>query len=393
MSMKVLAISDFCITGSGTTPSRQESLFYNNGTIPWVKSGELREKVITNTEEHVTTLAVQKTSLKIVPEGAILLAMYGATVGRMARLGIKATTNQAVCHIIPDNSIANTDYLYLYLQYRVPDLLAQAQGGAQPNISQQLIKRIQIPLPPLAEQKRIAAILDQADALRVKRRAALARLDRLVQAVFLEMFGDPMTNPMGWEEVKLAETFKSKPQIGTAVPAHEGGKQIIVRVGELGKDYVAISDCKFVTLDGPELEKFSVKAGDYLLARAIGSEDHLGKASLMHDIKLPVVYDSHVMRLRFDSKTLLPQFFLVWMKTQGGRRRFMQRAARTAVQFNINTKQISDIDIPLPPIDKQAHFVNFYNGAQTQQERHENALQLAEKLFHALQQRAFRGEL
>lgn len=199
MSTKILALSDFCVTGSGTTPSRQETQFYEGGTVPWVKSGELRENVITDTEEYVTRLAVEKTSLKMVPRGAILLAMYGATVGRMAKLGIEATTNQAICHIIPDNSVADRDYLFSYIHYKVPDLLAQAHGGAQSNINQQLIKRLPIPLPPLTEQKRIAAILDQADALRVKRRAALARLDALVQAVFLEMFGDPVTNPMGWE--------------------------------------------------------------------------------------------------------------------------------------------------------------------------------------------------
>jgi type I restriction enzyme S subunit len=156
--------------------------YYENGTIPWVKSGELRENIITETSEHVTDAALRETSIKLVPAGALLLALYGATVGRLGILGVEATTNQAVCHIIPDPEKANVRYLFHALSNQVPNLIARGVGGAQPNISQGIVKELALMLPPLAEQKRIAAILDAADALRTKRRETLAQLDALLQS-------------------------------------------------------------------------------------------------------------------------------------------------------------------------------------------------------------------
>src|SRR5271157_5787599 len=101
-SSLMVPISEFCQTGSGITPSRQRTDYYG-GAIPWVKSGELRESEIFQTEEYVTDNALSETALKLIPAGALLVAMYGATVGRVGLLGIQATTNQAVCHIVPDS--------------------------------------------------------------------------------------------------------------------------------------------------------------------------------------------------------------------------------------------------------------------------------------------------
>lgn len=204
-----VSVEEFCITGSGGTPSRSNSDFYG-GSIPWVKSGELREAIILDTEEKITEDAIKKSSAKIVPAGAILLAMYGATIGRLAILGVEAATNQAICNIRPDVTVADTRYVYRALEAKVPELIGQASGGAQPNISQEKIRKLRIPLPPLDEQKRIAAILDKADALRRKRRQALALLESLTQSIFLEMFGDPVSNPKGIHKTTLGELIRVK---------------------------------------------------------------------------------------------------------------------------------------------------------------------------------------
>jgi len=298
--------------------------------------------------------------------------------------------------LIADSNKLDNRYLARWLtrqqQQGVFELLCKRWVN-QASVRKDDLLALKIPLPPLAEQKRIAAILDKADMLRTKRRAALAKLDSLVQSVFLEMFGDPGTNPMGWEVKMLSKAFKIKPQIGTAKPAHFDGKQVVVRVGELGGDKIALQKCGTVTLLGKDLEKYSLEVDDFLLARAIGSENHLGKASILHSIAHPVVYDSHVMRLRFEQEILLPYFFLIWMKTKGGRARFMRRAGRTAVQFNINAKQIGRVEIPLPPIDLQQQFNSIYQSITEKQKVHAKHLNESDNLFHALQQRAFRGEL
>jgi type I restriction enzyme S subunit len=204
VSYPKIAIEEFCQTGSGGTPSRKVAEYYG-GSIPWIKSGDLRENIVTHASEYITELALKKSSANIVPKGAILLAMYGATVGRMAILGIEAATNQAVCSIIPDPNRAYDRYLYYALRSKVPVFLRSAVGGAQPNISQGLIRSTKILLPPLGEQKRIAAILDKADALRRKRQQAIDLADQFLRSVFLEIFGDPVTNPKGWPVYAVGE--------------------------------------------------------------------------------------------------------------------------------------------------------------------------------------------
>lgn len=209
MSWRRLAIADFCQTGSGGTPSRNSKADYYGGHIPWVKSGELLDEPLVGTEEFITDKGLQESSAKLVPPGAVLIAMYGATVGRTALLEIEATTNQAVCFLIPNSRLAFGRYVWYALRASYAELLTKRVGGAQPNISQQIIKDTQLPLPPLSEQSRIVELLDEADRLRKLRRDADAKAARILPALFLDMFGDPATNPKGWPAKSLSELIRA----------------------------------------------------------------------------------------------------------------------------------------------------------------------------------------
>lgn len=296
----------------------------------------------------------------------------------------------------PNVSLCHPEYLSYYLKSEPVRRWYRSRckkAVNQASLNQQDVTELSVSLPPLTEQQRIAEILSRADRLRRLRRFALEMSDGYLQAVFLEMFGDPVTNPMGWNVVPLGSAFLEKPQIGTAKPAHTGGKQLLIRVGEIGDYEVASEKCASVTLAGKELERFSVKPGDFLLARAIGSVEHLGKSSIVQSSSTPVVYDSHVMRLRFNSETISPIFFRYWLRSRGGRARFMQQAGRTAVQFNVNSKQIANVKIPLPPSKPQIEFVKTVLKYQRLRVQQRESLRQTEHLFQALLQSAFRGEL
>ena len=173
-------LADFCTTGTGGTPSRGKmQRYYEGGTIPWVKSGELREEVITSTGERITETALKETHVKLVPKDALLLALYGATVGRLGILGIQATTNQAVCHIIPNSLRVDLRYMFHSLLNQVSYLVGRGVGGAQPNISQGIIKSLAIPLPPLDLQHHFAAIVQSVEQQKTSQRAHRAELDTL----------------------------------------------------------------------------------------------------------------------------------------------------------------------------------------------------------------------
>ncbi len=148
-------IKDICKIGSGGTPSRSNKNYYS-GNIPWIKTGELHNDVITDSEEKITQEAIDNSSTKLYPANCIVMAMYGATIGKTAKLGIEATTNQACAVLYEiDSSIIDTDYLWFYLQTQTDKFKELAYGGAQPNINAGIVADYLIPIPSLIEQRSI----------------------------------------------------------------------------------------------------------------------------------------------------------------------------------------------------------------------------------------------
>lgn len=147
-------ITELCNIGSGGTPKRGCREFYG-GNIPWVKTGELDDNVLLDTEEKITDVGMQMSSAKMYPKGSVVIAMYGATIGKTAKLGIDATTNQA-CAVLSDFvETINSDYVWIYLQSQKENLKKMAYGGAQPNINAGIISNYRIPIPPLSTQNKI----------------------------------------------------------------------------------------------------------------------------------------------------------------------------------------------------------------------------------------------
>ncbi len=134
---------------------------YYGGAIPWVKSGELKDSIVTSVEEFITEEGLKNSSAKVFRQGTALVAMYGATVGKTGILGIDATTNQAICAIFPLKSVFTSKFIIYWLQSQRQVLIDQSAGGAQPNINQEIIRAFPLPLAPLAEQHRIVAAIEQ----------------------------------------------------------------------------------------------------------------------------------------------------------------------------------------------------------------------------------------
>lgn len=164
---KVLLDGDFetvplgkvCKTMSGGTPSRSRSDYFD-GKIPWLKSGELNDGLITDSEEHITQEALDNSNAKMFPKGTLLIALYGATVGKTGILGIDSSTNQAICALFPQKDVLERDYLHWFLKFKRNDFLSKSFGGAQPNISQALLRKTNVPLPTLPVQRRMVEYLN-----------------------------------------------------------------------------------------------------------------------------------------------------------------------------------------------------------------------------------------
>ena len=174
-------------TTSGGTPSRSRPEFYD-GEIDWVKTKELNDRVIFFTEEKITEQGLKESSAKLLPENTILLAMYGATVGKLGILGREMTCNQASCAIIPNEKIFDTWFLFYYLISIRQRLIALAAGSAQPNISATIIKNLKVPLLPLEEQRKIAAKLRSVDRVIEESEEKLSITHMLLKTLINQIF-------------------------------------------------------------------------------------------------------------------------------------------------------------------------------------------------------------
>ncbi len=155
----LVKIQEVCSTSSGGTPLREKTEYYEGGTIPWLRSGEIGQGEVFHSELFITEEGLKNSSAKIFPPNTVLVAMYGATAGEVGILRFEAATNQAVCGITP-NECLRPDFLYLILKCNKSALIRLAGGGAQPNISQKIIRELKIPLPPLEVQKEIVAEIE-----------------------------------------------------------------------------------------------------------------------------------------------------------------------------------------------------------------------------------------
>ncbi len=158
---EIKRIGEVCKTGAGGTPLKSKKEYYEGGQIPWLLSGEVAQGEIFKSENFITQAGLENSSAKIFPVNTVLVAMYGATAGQVGILRFEAATNQAVCGILPNKKF-DPEFIYYVLLSKKAELISKAVGNTQPNISQIKIKNTKIPIPPLPEQKRIVAILDEA---------------------------------------------------------------------------------------------------------------------------------------------------------------------------------------------------------------------------------------
>jgi type I restriction enzyme S subunit len=158
-SLPSFPLGDVCRTTSGGTPSRKRADYFE-GDIPWVKSGELTDGLVSEVSEFITEEAVANSSAKLFPVGTLLIAMYGATVGKLGVLAKPAATNQAVCAIFPPPEL-DSKFLFWFLRFKRSYLIDQAVGGAQPNISQSILRELMVPVPPIEVQREAVAEIEK----------------------------------------------------------------------------------------------------------------------------------------------------------------------------------------------------------------------------------------
>ena len=239
---EIKKLGEVCETGSGGTPLKAHKDYYEGGTIPWLMSGEVSQGEVFEAKNFITEKGLNNSSAKLFPINTVLVAMYGATAGQVGILKFEACTNQAVCGILPNDKTI-PEYLFYCFLSKKEELVAQAVGGAQPNISQIKIRNTKIPLPPLPEQQRIVAILDEAFAAIAKAKENAEQNLKNAKELFESYLQGVFENGKEkWEEKLLDEVCEFRN--GAAHERHidEDGKYILV-------------NSKFISADGEKFKR------------------------------------------------------------------------------------------------------------------------------------------
>ncbi len=380
-------LGDVSFTTSGGTPLRSK-LDYFGGDIPWVKSGDLCDGLIPVTDEFLTEAGLAGSSAKLLPSGTLLMAMYGATVGKLGILGFPAATNQAVCAIVPQDEL-DRDYLFHFLLAKREELIASSRGGAQPNISQTIIRDLEVPLPPLDEQRRIVDLLNRASGIRRLAEAAQAKARALIPALFAEMFGDPATNPKGWPIVGLSDAAAIRSGVTKGRKVSATVRPVpYMRVANIQDGVLAMSEVKEIEITEDELRRFRLEAGDLLMTEG-GDIDKLGRTAIWTGEIDPCIHQNHVFCVRLDRSRALPDYVATLAGSGYGKAYFLKVAKRTTGIASINKTQLSQFPLLLPPLDLQREFETRVAEAKSQIAFAERAGRTAEALTQSIMAKVF----
>jgi len=382
---------------SGGTPSRNNPEYFNNGSILWVKSGELKEQTILDTDEKITSEGLKDSSAKLVPAGTVLLALYGANVGRIGLLGVDASTNQAIATIQCNQKFLINKYLFYFLITSKAKLLDRAAGGAQQNISQGILADLLIPLPPLNEQKRIAAILDKADRLRRLRHQACQLTDSFLQSVFIEMFGDPSINQHNYPISPLGDSLDGFEGGINFNPTDEGSSTSewrVLKISSVTWGTFNPEASKPISKDSIFNETMIVRKGDLLMSRA-NTTELVGAVSMVRHAPPKVLLPDKIWRLKFSESSKLEANYTLFVLRHPSIRRLVGELATgtSGSMQNISKEKAATIPVPIPATPLQERFSEIVEKCECIKNQQHEVERQAELNFQALLNRAFTGQL
>ena len=374
---------------AGGTPSRSNKDYYNNGTIPWLKTGDLTDGLIKRVEEYITDEALKNSSAHINPKGSVLIAMYGATIGKLGLLEFPCATNQACCACDVNTLICDRWYLFYFLESQRKEFIAKGAGGAQPNISRTKIVNHLIPLPPIEEQKRIVARIQilrplielykqEEKQLEViessfpkKLRASILQeaiqgklVPQLESEPEVEQIGEapedvPFAIPEKWKWVRVSDVAHTNPKVTAQTSSTEVS---FIPMAALSAGYTSQ-----ITLDAKRswgivkngYTKFT--NGDVLLAKITPCFQNR-KSAIAKKLSNGIGCGSsefHVLRV--SKKYVTQEYLLMFLKSQWFITYGVENFKGTAGQQRLGTSDLKNCLFPLPPLSEQHRIVEKLN--------------------------------
>ena len=378
-------LGEICDVVSGSTPKTNIAEYWG-GDLKWITPAELDDDtyIIKDTVRKLTELGVKKTGLSSFPEGTVILSSR-APIGKVAIAGCEMYCNQGFKNLVCSEKI-NNRYLYWFLKGSTEYLNSLGRGATFKEISKQIVSSIQINVPSLEQQEKVAVQLEKVNTVIRFRKQQLEKLDELVKARFVEMFGVYPENSKGWE-TGIIKDIVADVRYGSSRPAVDGGKYPYLRMNNItyGGE-LDLSDTKRIDIPDNELEKCTVRRGDVLFNRT-NSKELVGKTCVYNrDEKM--VLAGFVIRVRVTER-ILPEFLSAFLNTDFSKQMLLGMCKAAIGQANINAKEMQNIEIYLPPIELQQEFVQFKAQVDKSKVVVQKALDEAQLLFDSLMQKYF----
>jgi len=379
-------LGEVCKTGSGGTPLSSRKEYYEGGNIPWLVSGEVAQGNVREAKNFITKEGLENSAAKLFPKDTVLVAMYGATAGQVGILRFEAATNQAVCGILPNDKFV-PEFLFYFLLAKKDELVAQATGNAQPNISQIKIKNTEVPVPPLSEQQRIVGVLDEAFEGLATAKAnaeknlqnARALFESHLQSVFNQRGG-------GWPTKQLGDVCDfeggSQPPKSQFSYTPKAGYVRFLQIRDFGSE-------KHVTFIPESKKNRRCVEDDIMIGRYGASVGKIltGKAG---------AYNVALMKTIPDRGLLDLSFFYHYLISGAFQERLTNVASRSA-QNGFSKEDIYGFPVPVPSLKEQQEVIEQLGPLSEETQRlarlYERKLAALEALKKSLLHQAFTGEL
>ena len=389
------SLGEVCEIVSGATPKTGNPDFWG-GDVLWVTPkdlGGIDHKFISDTPRKITEAGLKSCSANMLPSNSVLFSSR-APIGLVVINAVPVCTNQGFKSMVPRNGRVSADYLYWWLRIHRESIQRKGRGATFKELSKKIVEEIQIPLPPLAEQKRIAGILDAADALRAKRRESLTQLDTLLQSTFLNMFGDPVTNPMGWEVMTIENAplhigdgnYSSKYPKASDFITH--GVPFI-RANNISSNTVIGDHMRFISEEQhSELKKGHLVTGDVLIT----TRGDVGQVAIV-----PAEFDdaninAQLVLLRPTKSSISSRYLCHLLSASSLRQKIKSLETGVALK-QLPIRSLKKISLIVPPVDLQRRFAVIVESIEQQKANQRAHLEELDTLFASLQSRAFRGDL
>ena len=360
MKHSLVRLGDICTVVSGSTPKSGISDYWD-GDVVWITPAELTEDsyIINDSVRHITQKAVQETSLKPFPAGTVILSSR-APIGKTAIAGREMYCNQGFKNLICSSRV-NNKYLYFFLSCKTEYLNSLGRGATFKEISKTIVENIEIPLPGIPEQKRIATEFEHIQGLEQGFQKQVSFFDQLVKSQFVEMFGDPMTNEMGWEKVQLSTCLENIDSGRSPVCdafARQGNWPAVLKLSAATYGFYRPEENKAMLDENLFVEDAAVRAGDLLFTRK-NTPELVGMCAYVYDTPSRLMMPDLIFRLNTTNRC--NKVFLWKLINHDLFRDCIQSIATGSAKSmsNISKERLLSLKIILPPVELQEQFAAF----------------------------------